>query len=163
MKKLLSLFLLVLVVWGCETREVDLMPIDLVTGGKEKEWKLTEYSANGKNSVETDPCLKNATIFFSKGNPQADYPGPYYQLRTSPEVPRCGPGATNDPFEYIFFIADDGTYIDFYDNIEQKEESDRIGMRDPWLIYDLTPTNIHMATMDNELIVKGEYISSKKD
>lgn len=164
MKKILSLLLLGFFVWGCGPNEVDLMAIDKVTGGKEKVWVVTEYTEGGHDYVaQGHPCYTGATLFFSKGDPNADYPGPYYELRWSEGVKNCGLDGSGDPIEYIFFMADDGSYVDFYDNIDIKDEIDRLGLDVRWFFHTLTNTHLHMDYANGAVIIKAKIQEENED
>jgi hypothetical protein len=53
------------VLYACSSSEgVALLPIDELTGGNEKVWRLSYYSENGKDALAT--CYKDDTFTFSK-------------------------------------------------------------------------------------------------
>jgi hypothetical protein len=78
--------ILLLLCFSCSPKEVDLLLIDKLTGGREKEWKLMEFSLDG-NDILAD-CNRDDTAVFTKINPDSLKVSPVFEYRKN--ALRCG-------------------------------------------------------------------------
>jgi hypothetical protein len=116
MKKYVSLLIIsALTLFSCSEKSVDLTNVDILTGGKEKEWVFEEFFISGENVVETQECYKDDTAIFSKGN-QNDtlYSGPVYTWKKN--AIKCG--ITDEDWVSDFFVTDDGKQLLFENRTE---------------------------------------------
>lgn len=119
MRPVLLFILLGFIMSACEKKEVDLMPVDILTGGNSRTWEIIAFEVDGESVLDADPCLSNQMIFYKNGMNEVDpgYNGAYY-VRPSvcPEIPsiymRVDMMADNT---ISFRAANDSLYYDFWD------------------------------------------------
>lgn len=111
MKKTGLLFILsAITLFSCSDKEVDLSPVDILTGGREKTWKVAEFFFSGQDAVLTQECYSDDTAKFSKGNPLDSLNKSSFYTYSKNEK-KCG--ITDDDFSYFFHISSDRKSIFF--------------------------------------------------
>lgn len=105
------LFFVFSLVSSCDRREVKLSPMDTFTGGRQKEWLIAENFFSGVNVTETDPCYKDDTVIFSKGEEGEDKLIPIYIWKKN--AIKCS--GVDDDLKLYFFLSNDMTTITFGD------------------------------------------------
>ena len=71
MKKYSIILFILYATFSCTNeKSVDLSAINMLTGGKSKEWKFVEWMDGNTNRLDDD-CFKDDTALFSKGDPES--------------------------------------------------------------------------------------------
>jgi hypothetical protein len=151
MRKTGLLFILsALTLFSCSEKEVKLTPMDILTGGKTKEWKITEHFFSGVDNYQEYDCYKLHTAVFSKGNPtDSAYLGPVYTWKKNAENnPECG--LTNFDEEANFEISEDGKRVIFNNFVI-------------WDIVILEHNEVYLITPDKQRRIRYENKDSDSD
>ena len=111
MKKTGLLFILSAVtLFSCSEKTVELTPVDILTGGREKTWKVAEYFYSGQDAVQNQECFSDDTAKFSKGGDTTKFNGSsYYTYQKNAH--KCG--LVDDDFTLSFHLSTDKKSIFF--------------------------------------------------
>ncbi|ADQ17283.1 hypothetical protein Lbys_1575 [Leadbetterella byssophila DSM 17132] len=85
MKPVLYTLLTLLFVTSCKDKEVDLLPIDMLTGGTSKTWNMVAFSIDGEPFLASDLGMTDLITFekrFSDENNLKVYQGTFYVWRS---------------------------------------------------------------------------------
>lgn len=105
-------WIVVLFCFSCKPKEVDLMLIDKLTGGREKEWKLAEFSLDGTDILAD--CNRDDTAVFSKINPDSLKTSPVFEYRKNALL--CD---VESPVEYREFSVSESKQMLVFDAYEE--------------------------------------------
>lgn len=142
MKKTGLIFILsAITLFSCSEKEVDLSPVDILTGGREKEWKVAEFFFSGEDAVQTQECYSDDTATFSKGNPLDSLNKESYYTYHKNEK-KCGLIDFDESLP--FHVSDDRKSIIFGANVQ-------------WDILKFEPTEFIMQTPDGLRRVRYVY------
>lgn len=78
MKTYVYFLFLSLALFSCKNKEVDLLPIDILTGGTTKDWIIESYRINDDELPPEDLAMTNEITFEKRFNPDNSYDGTYY-------------------------------------------------------------------------------------
>lgn len=150
MRPVLLFIVLLCMTSACEKKEVSLSQIDILTGGNAKEWLIVENYFNGVNVTEEEPCYKDDTAIFSKGEGTEAKLIPVYIWKKNDS--KCS-GVDEDRHSY-FYLADDFRTISFGDVDVSLENGD------VWKITKLSNTEI-IINQNTTNVVDGSILERR--
>lgn len=157
MKKTVLLFILsAITLFSCSEKGIELTTIDTLTGGREKEWEFVEYSYKGID-ILSQPCDKDDTALFSKGNADSTHKGPYFKhLKNKIKCSSPGTGL-EDKDTYLPFSLLPNSQILF----GEKGPDDQGGVGNIWNIIDVNSEEVILHQMESGVKTRVLHLKTK--